>query len=428
MRGFFFMRGRLLFLSLVLALFALFNVQAFAQIGLVVQLPPTANAANALKLASDLNGAVIDVIPEFNQFLLSVPVVPRSSDNALNNVRWVEPLEAITLPPAPRIGYLSLPQGTASDWYKYQPAFAHIHLAGALTHSTGLGVVVADFNSRVDPLHPAFSGYVTVYDSISGVNPHHGVTAQNDSSASYLDASSASYLDASSASYLNDSSASYLDDSSASYLDGGKPAYAHGMLVAGIIHAIAPNAPIWSFTVFDDNGSSNTWEIAKWARWAVNHGAQVLNMSFGTPDKSAMLQSAVDWALQHGVTVAVSAGNSNTSAGTQNPAAFAGVLTTAATDNNDVKASFSNFGQAVRLAAPGVSIISTVPGGYGICNGTSCAAPITAGAAALVKGLTQTEVDSRILAGAINIDAKNPLHVGQLGDGLIDLLNAVQPK
>src|SRR5262249_23331887 len=155
------------------------------------------------------------------------------------------------------------------------------------------GVVVADINSQVDYSHPALVGHLTSgYDFVS--DRPQNVTALDDSSASYLDDSSASYLDSVTITYLNDSSASYLDDSSASYLDSQNPAYSHGTLCAGIIAAIAPDAMIMPLRAFDDNGSSNTFMIAKAIRYAVNHGAQVINMSFGTLDDTRVLRSAIE--------------------------------------------------------------------------------------------------------------------------------------
>src|SRR5262249_37350888 len=180
------------------------------------------------------------------------------------------------------------------------------------------------------------AGHLTSgYDFVVG-RPN-GVAALNDSSASYLDDSSASYLDSTTAAYLNDSSASYLDDSSASYLDAQNPAYSHGTLTAAILATIAPNAIIMPLRAFDDNGSSNTFMVARAIRYAVRNGAQIINMSFGTLEDTAVLRTAVEFALANNVILTASAGNRNTSVA-QYPAAYPGVLTTAATSLQDVKA------------------------------------------------------------------------------------------
>jgi subtilisin family serine protease len=404
---------------LLLFVSAIFNVQGFAQIGLVVQLPPNANISN---VAAHANGAVITALPEANQFLLSVPAVPNNLSD--NEVRWMELNQGSRLPAAPHAAYLTVAASATSDWYKTQPSFTLIHLPAALTHATGRGVVIADINSQVDYSHPALVGHLTSgYDFV--VDRPTGVTALNESSANYLDESSANYLDAATSSYLDESSANYLDESSANYLDSQNPAYNHGTLTAGILAAVAPEAMIMPLRAFDENGSSNTFTIARAIRYAVNHGAQVINMSFGTVADTAVLRTAIACALSHDVVLTASAGNRNTVT-TQYPAAYANVLTTAATNLLDVKASFSNYGSPILVDAPGVNIISAVPGNlYGIVNGTSFSAPIVAGTAALIRSAGVIDVASRIAAGAVNIDGQNPGYVGQLGNGRVDILSSV---
>ena len=128
------------------------------------------------------------------------------------------------------------------------------------------------------------------------------------------------------------------------------------------------------------------------------------------------------------MTLTASAGNNN-SATPQYPAAYSGVITVAATNLLDVKASFSNYGTGIEVDAPGVNIISAVPGNlYGIVNGTSFSAPIIAGTAALLRAEGVTGVAARIAGGTINIDAKNLSFIGQLGSGRIDILKSVNPR
>jgi subtilisin family serine protease len=126
------------------------------------------------------------------------------------------------------------------------------------------------------------------------------------------------------------------------------------------------------------------------------------------------------------VTVVASAGN-NSSSGLQYPAAYPGVINTAATKLSDVKASFSNYGSTIDIDAPGVNIVSAFPGNlYGLVNGTSFSAPIIAGTAALVRSLGLDPATS-INAAGVSIDALNPGYAGQLGHGRIDILEAVNP-
>jgi len=410
-------------LTLCLSVFFLLDGSAFAQRGLVVQLPPQANID---AIAAHAGGAVVDVIPGANQFLLSVPVIPDHLPD--NDVRWMEANSATTLMSNPHTGFLQAAPNTAASWYKTQPALSLVRLGGALTYSTGMSIVIADINSQVDYSHPALLGHLTSGYNFVLTNPH-GVSALNDeSSASYLDdESSASYLDQATTTYLTESSASYLDDeSSASYLDSKNPAYAHGTLTAGILSVVAPNAMIMPLRAFDDNGVSDLFRIAKAIRYAVDHGAQVINMSFGNPSDSAVLRTAVAYAISHGVTVTASAGN-NGSSNLQYPAAYPGVISAAATKLSDVKAPFSNYGSSIDIDAPGVNIISAFPGNlYGLVNGTSFSAPIIAGTAALIRSLG-ADATTSINSAGVNIDALNPAYAGQLGYGRIDILGAVNP-
>src|SRR5213083_499009 len=357
-----------------LALFLL-AVPAFAQIGCVIQLPPNANV-NAI--AAHAGGAVVGVIPEANQFLLSVPNCSANSDS---DIRWAELNASTTLPSNSHARYIVAAPTVAASWYTTQPNFGLVHLSGALTYATGLGVVVADINSWVDYSHPALAGHLTSgYDFVVG-RPS-GVAVLNDSSAGYLDDSSAGYLDQATITYLNDSSAGYLDDSSAGYLDSQPRAWSHATSVGSIIAAIATDAMIMPVVAFGPNGSSDTLTIAKAIIWAVDNGAQVINMSFGTEDTSKVMQKAITYALDHSVTLVASAGNNNTSLTSvpQYPAAYSGVISTAATNLQDVKASFSNYGPTIVMDAPGVNIISAAPGNlYGCMSGTSFSAPIIAG-------------------------------------------------
>jgi len=171
--------------------------------------------------------------------------------------------------------------------------------------------------------------------------------------------------------------------------------------------------------------------------YATGRGADIINCSWGS---TSTLSFAVTAAQDAGVLIVTAAGNDNTDRNSERgvPSYLStrpGVISVAATGNTDAKASFSNFGSWVELAAPGVSIYTTTyfassdTHGYSAVSGTSFSSPITCGAAALVwsalPGLTAGQVASRLYGSADNIDAVNPEYVGKLGAGRVNLLRAL---
>jgi len=137
------------------------------------------------------------------------------------------------------------------------------------------------------------------------------------------------------------------------------------------------------------------------------------------------LRNVISKAIDAGITVVASAGNDNTGI-PQYPAAYDGVLAVAATNINDVKTTFSNYGSSVFVCAPGLNIVSTYPGGYyAVLSGTSFSAPMVAAEAALLRSLKTSDWKPSIARGVVKIDAVNPGYVGRLGYGRIDLLKAL---
>jgi len=247
----------------------------------------------------------------------------------------------------------------------------------------------------------------------------------NQADASFLDQADASFLDQSSSAFLVQSSASVLNQADASFLDAGNPAHGHGTLVAGIMAGVAPRAMIMPLRVFDDQGGADIFTISKSIYWAVQHGARVINMSFGTLEYSRTFQNAINFANEEEVVLVASAGNNNTST-PQYPAAFSNVLAVSATDLNDRKAAFSNYGPQIFVDAPGVNIISSYPGGYyALVSGTSFSAPIVAAEAALM--LSRMEFSkSKIGNGVVDIRSLNPVYSNALGRGRVDFVYALK--
>jgi subtilisin family serine protease len=403
------------------------SAQAANPISIVVKILPGVNLSLVTNL---LGGTVIDSIPEANTYLLNVPSLPVLTPILkLLGVAWIEADRDITLPVAGQFRLLDVPLG-GNELYKQQPALQLIRAQAAQQYSTGRGLIIADINSRVDVGHPALAGHIGAgYDFVA--NRPSGVAALNE------DQSTAGFLDddQSTAGFLDDdqSTAGFLDDNGIHLLDfvgnlfnsGGSAA--HGTFCAGLLVAVAPDATVMPLRAFDDNGKTDLFTLAKAIRYARKNGAQVVNMSFGTMTDAKVLREAIDYAHAGNVVLVASAGNNNTSA-PQYPAAYAGVVTVAATDLQDRKASFSNFGSFVFVDAPGTHIISATPGGgYGMASGTSFSAPMVAGMAALIRSVRFTNTATTISQSTVRIDSKNPEYSGQLGYGRVDLLGAVKP-
>ena len=162
-------------------------------------------------------------------------------------------------------------------------------------------------------------------------------------------------------------------------------ALGHGTMIAGVIHLIAPRARIMPLRVFGPDGRTDTATIIRAIYYAVDHGAEVVNMSFSTSELSPELTRAIDYATQRGVICVASAGNQARDAETY-PASLPNVLGVAATDDSDHRSLFSNFGPKVAdLAAPGEGILTTyLDGAYAVGWGTSFSTALVSGGAALL--------------------------------------------
>ncbi len=167
--------------------------------------------------------------------------------------------------------------------------------------------------------------------------------------------------------------------------------HSHGTHVAGTVVAIdndigvlgiAPDVGIYALKAADAGGSCSYSDIIASINWAVENNADVITMSLGG-SYSSTLKTACDNAYESGVVLVGAAGNSG--GPVIYPAGYGSVIAVSATDSNDVKASWSSYGPEVELAAPGVSVYSTMPGSsYGYKSGTSMATPHVTGSVALL--------------------------------------------
>jgi subtilisin family serine protease len=191
----------------------------------------------------------------------------------------------------------------------------------------------------------------------------------------------------------------------------------HGSHVSGILAAAGNNnygvvgvdwnALIMPVKVLDSTGSGTTDAAVSGIYFAVEHGARVINASWGGGPYSQAMANAIAFANQHGVVFVTAAGNN----GTNNdrvpsyPADYRlpNEIAVAAIDQFGNLASFSDYGPTtVDLGAPGVNVLSTVPGGFAYFSGTSMATPYVAGTVALLEGIhpefTAAQLVQRILA------------------------------
>ena len=206
----------------------------------------------------------------------------------------------------------------------------------------------------------------------------------------------------------------------------GVDCYGHGTHVAGILggrtYGAAKNVRLYAVRIADCSGNATAFAGLSGVDWAIgNYDAQiptrpaVMNISyaFSYYDSFAgSLDNAVNNAIQHGITVVVAAGNFNYFTGTTSPQGVPDAINVAATDINDNRASFSNFG-AIDLFAPGVAIPSAgISSNTTIVNmsGTSMASPITAGVAAMYLEAFPNALPDNVTAAIVNNATPGVVH------------------
>lgn len=180
--------------------------------------------------------------------------------------------------------------------------------------------------------------------------------------------------------------------------------------VAGAGYGVAKRARVVAVRVLDNAGSGTTAQVIAGIDWVTRNARKpaVANLSLGG-QYNAQLDTAVRNSIASGVTYAVAAGNDGLPAGLYSPAGVPQAITVGATDAKDRRAGFSNYGSAVDLFAPGVSITSagiTSDTARATYSGTSMAAPHAAGAAALYLAdhprATPSQVGKALVKDAIS--------------------------
>ncbi len=236
----------------------------------------------------------------------------------------------------------------------------------------------------------------------------------------------------------------------------------HGTIVAGVAASVGNNsrgtagvaweAKIMPIRVLDSSGSGDVLTVIEGIDYAVEKGVDVINLSFIGSGFSKSLFLALERAYKAGIVVVAAVGNYGSSGKNLDeeplyPVCYYGgdgeniVIGVAATDKDDKKAEFSNYGtKCVDVAAPGIDIWGTVAYNPGMpqfteyysggWSGSSVAAPIVAGTAALIKSLNPSlgvpEIRNLLTVNADNIDAQNPDYVGKLGKGRLNIGRTIE--
>jgi len=221
----------------------------------------------------------------------------------------------------------------------------------------------------------------------------------------------------------------------------------HGTHVAGTIAAVdntegvigvCPECKIMPIQVFVNVTKTTvgapTTAIAEGVRFAVDNGADVINMSLGGPSFSEAMSEAVQYAIDNDVVVVAAAGNSgHQSNQISYPAGYDGVISVARINRYGEKANTSQYGSWIDISAPGSQIWSTIGAegadGYNTKSGTSMASPHVAGVAGLMRaqnpGMSPVQVEGLIKRTSTSMDDQNPGFIGQLGAGMVNASNAL---
>ncbi len=324
-------------------------------------------------------------------------------------------VEADRLLPIPQAPLPSIPSGLydnapvnyygAIAWHGYvvQPAAQIVRLQDAQNgFRIGGSGIVAVIDTGVDVNHPVLSAVLI---------PGYDFTRNQPGASEWLDVSGLQNGPTNTGSqnqqpgYVQQSTAAVLDQSTAAVLDDKNyTAFGHGTMTSGLIHLVAPRAKILPLKAFSSDGTGQLSNIIAALYYAVQHGANVVNMSFDLSASSPALKQAVVYANKAGVVLVAAAGNEGTSAPVYPAALNSYVVGIASTTNWDSRSSFSNYGsQDVWIAAPGENIVSTFPGGtYGSASGTSFSSPIVAGTVSLILSAKPQTVNQSQAASALS--------------------------
>ena len=204
----------------------------------------------------------------------------------------------------------------------------------------------------------------------------------------------------------------------------------HGTLAAGVVGALSNNGigvaglcwrcQVMPVKVLAADGSGSYSALSEGIVWAADRGAEVISMSLSGADDSASLRSAVQYARTKGAVLTAAAGNAGCDCRSF-PAAFPEVISVGASSTSDARATYSNYGSWVDVAAPGTNFTTTMSGVYDSFSGTSSATPVVAG----VLGLLRSAAPLASVAAIETALLSTATPVGYVAAGRIDAAAAV---
>lgn len=234
---------------------------------------------------------------------------------------------------------------------------------------------------------------------------------------------------------LESSGYDFINNRNKAFDDNG-----HGTFVSGIIAAEANNkegisgvagplnVKIIPVKVLNSKGEGDSDIIARGIMYAADKGADIINLSFTCTGKSSDIAYAIQYAMKKGCFVVSSAGDSGKNCDFYSPAGDFGSYTVSAVNKSNSKIPASNYGNSVNACAPGVSLISTVPGGnYESLSGTDASAAVVSGVAAIIKAY-DSSIKPDKMKKILNDSAVDVMDKGKdtaTGYGLVDAYKAL---
>ncbi len=210
---------------------------------------------------------------------------------------------------------------------------------------------------------------------------------------------------------------------------GARTANSHGTAVAAILsggipgrEGVAPSAQLISVKVLGDNGSGDSFTLAKGIEEATARGARIINLCLGSRGDCPLVRQAVERAIAAGAIVVAAVGNDSTD-GVSYPARYEGVIGVTAVDASGKRLAFANSGPEVDIAAPGLDVWAAASADTAMrMSGTSAAVPLVSGVLAYLisgnPGLTAAEVTDVLLRNSN--DAGMPGRDREYGCGILN--------